>query len=212
MHAILYVNVMERPAVVEVRKIRFREPERNLPGRRQRSMTAETRFTLQFARAYLSQHVALHHGTDKRDIACVRQVAVNGFGIADLVTVAWKQIGDNWQPLGADELIQKIRPTVRAFEVKLNSWRKGMTQAHRYRYFANAAILVLPVGKCELAVTYLDTFRRIRVGLWGFDPSSNRIVAHYTPRPCTPLEPRYQTQAVELVACGSRVLPVLRTP
>ncbi|MCK4392615.1 hypothetical protein KAX17_06880 [Candidatus Bipolaricaulota bacterium] len=195
--------------MLEVPKIRFREPERNLPGRRPRSTTAETRFTIQFARAYLSQHVALHHGTDKRDIACARQVAVNGLGIADLVTVAWKQIGDNWQPFGADELIQKIRPTVRAFEVKLNSWRRGMTQAHRYRYFANAAILVLPAERCERAVPYLDTFRRIRVGLWGFDPSANRIVAHYTPHPCAALEPKYQTQAVELVARASRSLPVL---
>jgi len=209
MHAILYVNVMERPAVLEVPKIRFREPERNLPGRRLRSTTAETRFTIQFARAYLSQHVALHHRTDKLATACARQVAINGFGIADLVTVAWKQPVDNRQPVTADDFIQRTHPTMRAFEVKLNSWRRGMAQAHRYRYFANAAILVLPAEKCESAVPYLDTFRRIRVGLWGFDPGSNRIIVHYTPRPCTPLEPRYQTRAVELVARASRALPVL---
>jgi len=200
---------MEGTVVFEVPKIRFREPERNLPGRRLRSTTAETRFTLQFARAYLSQHVALHHRTDKLDTACARQVPINGLGIADLVTVAWKQPVDNRQPVTVDDFIQRTHPTVRAFEVKLNDWRRGMTQAHRYRYFASVAILVLPAEKCKLAVPYLETFRRIRVGLWGFDSGSNRITLHYTPRPSAALEPKYQIRAVELVARASKALPVL---
>lgn len=199
---------MKQPGVLEVPKVRFYEPERNLPGRRLRSTTAETRFTLKFSRAYLSQHAAIHHRTDKLATACARQVPINGFGIADLVTVAWNQTDSNSGPLSANEFIREARPTVRAFEVKLNSWRRGMAQAHRYRYFANAAILVLPAEKCESAVPYLDTFRRIRVGLWGFDSGSNRIIVHYTPRPSAALAPKYQIRAVELVARASRALPV----
>jgi len=204
-----YIGDMKQQGLLEIPKVRFYEPERNLPGRRLRGTTAETRFTLSFTRAYLSQHAAIHNRTDKLATACARQVPVNGFGIADLVTVAWKQTDSNSGPLSANEFIREARPTVRAFEVKLNDWRRGMTQAHRYRYFASVAILVLPVGKCESAVPYLNTFRRIRVGLWGFDPGSNRIIPHYTPRPSVALEPGYQIRAVELVASVSRSLPVL---
>jgi len=200
---------MERTAALEVPKVRFYEPERNLPGRRLRGTTAESRFTVKFSRSYLSQHTAIHHRTDKLATACARQVPINGFGIADFVAVAWNQTDDNSGPLSANEFIREARPTVRAFEVKLNDWRRGMTQAHRYRYFASVAILVLPAEKCKLAVPYLETFRRIHVGLWGFDSGSNRITVHYTPRPSAALEPRYQTRAVELVARASRALPIL---
>lgn len=204
-----YISDMKQPGLLEVPKVRFYEPERNLPGRRLRGTTAETRFTLSFTRAYLSQHAVIHNRTDKLATACARQVPVNGFGIADLVTVAWKQTDSNSRPLSANEFIREARPTIRAFEVKLSDWRRGMTQAHRYRYFASVAILVLPAEKCKLAVPYLETFRCIRVGLWGFSSGSNRITVHYTPRPSAALEPRYQTRAVELVARASRSLPIL---
>jgi len=190
----------------DVPKVRFSEPERNLPGRRVRVPTAETRFTIRFARAYLSQFEALHHGTERNEIACARQVAMNGLGIADLVTVAWKTVG---MRSDADDFIRTMSPTVRAFEIKLVDWRRGMTQAHRYRYFANAAILVLPRDKCEAAKAHIETFQRIRVGLWAFDSERGRIIPLHTPRPASAIEDKHRRKALQVIAAASRALPVL---
>ena len=151
----------------------------------------------------------IHHGTEKLEVVCARQVAVNGFGITDLLTVAWKSLGRNEVSTTCQDFIETLSPTVRAFEVKLENWRRGMTQAHRYRYFSNAAILVLPADRSVRALPYLDTFRRIRVGLWDFDPVSNHIRCHFTPRPHHPIEPKYQLRAVGLVSQASKALPVL---
>lgn len=184
---------------LRVPKVQFREPERNLPGRRPGAATAEARFTLQFARAYMAQHTSIHRGSSKHEVASARQVAVNGHGIADLVTVSWSE-----QPVGRrHDSVSKPggrgSPTVRAFEVKLTNWRKGMKQAHRYRHFANAAILVLPPDKAVLAAEYLETFRRIRVGLWGFDPECKRIIAYHTPRPISAPASKLYEHALRLV-------------
>lgn len=201
---------MPASAAHDIPKVRFQEPERNLPGRKPRVTTSETRFTILFAKAYLEQHRAIHHGTTKNEIACARQIAINGFGIADLVSVTWASIGRHRTMFAVDDFSKNIRPTVRAFEVKLNNWRKGMTQAHRYRYFANTAILVLPKERCEIARTYLSTFRRIHVGLWAFDAASNQIVLHYTPRPSSAMETKYWRRVIQIVAGTTRALPVLR--
>lgn len=202
--------IMAIITTAKVPKVRFREPERNLPGRSPRTATAEVRFTIQFARAYMAQHVTLHHGTEKSEIACARQVAINGFGIADMLTVAWRPPEQGRNHCSDVEFLRAERPTIRAFEVKLNNWRKGMTQAHRYRYFANVAILVLPVENCTIARTFLSTFHKIRVGLWGFEPSSGRIVTHFTPRPGSAMEPKYQQRALDLVAKTTKALPILQ--
>jgi len=199
-------------ATIEVPKVRFREPERNLPGRKPRATTAETRFTIQFAKAYIGQFAAIHHGSAKCKVACARQVAINGFGITDLVAVAWEATATGTEPVSCRDFLDCLLPTVRSFEVKLRDWRRGMTQAHRYRYFSNAAILVLPADAADCALCYLDTFRRIRVGLWDFDPASTQIRCHFTPRPRRPLELKYMSRAVQLVSLASRALPTLQMP
>ena len=128
---------MEKLNILHVPKVRFYEPERNLPGRRLRATTAETRFTIQFAKTYLRQHSSIHRGTTKNEIACARQIAINGFGIADLMAISWTSGKTDKAAFGSEEFLNIIRPTIRTFEIKLDNWRKGMTQAHRYRYFSN---------------------------------------------------------------------------
>lgn len=184
-----------------VPKFKFYEPERNLPGRKPHGMTEEARFTLKFARTYLGNHTAIHHKTKKRSIVCARQVAVNGFGIADIVAVSWdSNQQQNENLLTIDDFMKIYSPTVRAFEIKLNNWRKGITQTHRYRYFANSAILVLPSSKITLALKYLDTFKAIHVGLWSFDFYSQRILTYYTPRPSTPLTNKHTKRVIKSLA------------
>jgi hypothetical protein len=199
----------ETTAQVRVPKLRFHEPIRNLPGRRD-ARTGESDFTIAFARAYMQQYRALHRRTRCRHIACAREIPINGFGIADLVCVLW---GDpSGMPAQAWPSLEAFRdetkPTVRAFEVKLGSWRVAMLQAHRYRYYAHSAVVVLPLAVAETASAYLDTFRAIRVGLWGFEPTSQRISAYHTPPPRGPLAPKHTAGAIARVARASRALPV----
>lgn len=197
---------------LDIPKVRFLEPERNLPGRRPRVITTETRFTLQFAKAYLEQQRTIHRGTTKNETVCARQLAINGFGIADLASISWASIGRDKTSFSVDDFLKVIKPTIRAFEIKLNNWRKGMTQAHRYRYFANVSILVLPKERCEIPRAYLNTFQRIHVGLWAFDTASCHIIPYYTPRPASAIETKYTKRVLQIIAGTSRALPVLRKP
>ena len=200
--------MIKTKSLFEVPKVRFHEPERNLPGRRPRIQTAETRFTIQFARTYMSNFQLIHHRSNKNQITCIRQLAVNGFGIADLVSISWNL--KQKKSINVDDFILHKKPTVRAFEIKLSNWRRGMTQAHRYRYFADAAVLVLPNKIIENALNYRETFEKIKVGLWAFDLESKRITPYYTPRPTHAFEFKYKRQAVQIAVNTNKVLPVVR--
>ncbi|MCK4821651.1 hypothetical protein KA005_38150 [bacterium] len=195
-----------------VPKIRFHEPERNLPGRRPRASTAETRFTIKFAKVYIKKHISIHQRSKKNETACARQLAINGFGIADIVSVSWESKKRIKSMLTVDEFLNNVKPTVRAFEVKLSNWRKGLTQAHRYRYFSNAAILVMPNNKISSALKYLNTFKKINVGLWAFDVDSQRIIPYYTPRPSSALMAKHSRRAIQIIANTSKVLPFVQKP
>jgi len=195
-----------------VPKIRFHEPERNLPGRRPRVSTADTRFTIKLAKVYIKKHIYIHQRSKKNETACARQLAINGFGIADIVSVSWESNKRVKSMLTVDEFLNNVRPTVRAFEVKLSNWRKGLTQAHRYRYFANAAILVMPYNKISSALNYLNTFKKINVGLWAFDVDSQRIIPYYTPRPSSALMAKHRRRAMQIIANTSKVLPFVQKP
>lgn len=193
-----------------VPKLRFREPKRNLPGRSS-GRTTEDRFTYEFAQVYMRRFSSLHHRTPKTSLACAREIPVNGFGIADLVTVAWKPKSFlRWSKATTpDMFMSRARPTIRSFEVKLTDWRRAMRQANRYRYFSNTVIVVLPSEKCAVALENIDTFRMIDVGLWTFDAFEKRITIYFTPRPFHPLDRGSACRALELVAKASRVLPGL---
>lgn len=194
---------------IKIPKANFHEPELNFPGRYPNDKNEEARFTLEFARSYSINHSYIHHKTNKTKIACVRHVAINGFGIADLVSISWTSFR-NKTGLSIDEFLRINKPTVRAFEVKLVNWRKGMTQAHRYKYFADAAILVIPYEKIFNALEYLETFKKIHIGIWGFDIKSMRIIPIFTPRPNSPREIIYKKRVLEIISNTSKALPFLR--
>ena len=197
---------------ITIPKLKFMEPKRNLPGRGPRTRTAEDRMTYAFARTYLDQQSLIHRKASKSVRAAAREIPVNGFGIADLVCVAWDQSRVSCEGrLQAEEFSQLARPTIRAFEVKLSSWRKALRQANRYRFFSDSSIVVLPLAACEVARKHLDTFRTIKVGLWGFDQDHERIVTFYTPRPHRPADRHHWHQTLALVARASKALPVQRT-
>jgi hypothetical protein len=79
-----------------------------------------------------------------------------------------------------------------------------MAQAMRYKHFANVAILVVPTTMAAAALPYLETFRRIRVGLWLFNERTGRISSSYTPRPSMPKEMKYYRKALTVVSQVSK--------
>lgn len=192
---------MNHVAVI-VPKLRFSEPCHNLPGRKGMA-TLEDRFTISFMRAYLDQSRSIHRRSRKTTLAFARQIPVNGYGIADLHAVAWEGIPEEVFP-DAKSFVRVAHPCTRAFECKMTDWRKAMAQAGRYRFFANQTFIVIPNHACSIALAYLETFKKIRVGLWSFSQETGRITPHYTPQVMAAKSERYYLHAIESVARASR--------
>jgi|GEM_PF-401486 len=194
-------------ATIEIPRFRFSEPRRNLPGRRG-ATTAEDRFTIAFARAYARRAESIHSGTTRKSMAFAREIPVNGYGIADLVAVAWRSVpGERFEDI--ESFAEVAQPCFRAFECKLREWRKAMSQASRYRFFANQSIAVIPSDIVDRALLYLDTFRAIHVGLWSFCLTSGQIRAHYTPRATKAKSDKYHLHALASVGkAAKQALPI----
>jgi hypothetical protein len=175
--------INRHPAFV---RSRSQDTRRNLP-RATRSKRAESNFLRKFEQAYLEM--------ERAAAVASREFAVEGFGRADLVWVAWRGKSSR-NDFTALALKKRIRLT--AIEGKVSDWRKGLQQAFRYRYFAHRSILVLPMETASTAAPFLATFRRLCVGLWGFDSSSGRIRKWCTPRTATPLNRKAWEKALHL--------------
>ncbi|MDR4509752.1 MAG: hypothetical protein MRJ65_16220 [Candidatus Brocadiaceae bacterium] len=200
---------MKTPIKTRISKVNFYEPVNNLPGKTSNQKNSENQVAIQFSCAYLNQFETLHHKSSKTSIACAREVQINGFGIADFVTVAWNTTRlKTLSKLDSELFINNARPTMRAFEFKLSNWRRALMRASRYKFFSNVSIVVLPVEKCGTSLKYLDTFKKIRVGLWGYDKNSNRIMNYFTPKPNKAIDSKHQIMALKLIASASKSLPV----
>ncbi|MCP5547765.1 MAG: hypothetical protein H7A50_10380 [Akkermansiaceae bacterium] len=132
----------------------------------------------------------------RRNLASGREFALEGFGRADVVFMAWKQAdaGEDFTAMSLKSL------SITAIEGKISDWRKGLMQASRYRFFANRALLVLPPDVCAVAAEYLKTFRDLNVGLWQFNPDTGAIRRHFTPRHGRPLNSKAREKALHLIA------------
>ncbi len=161
------------------------KPRRNLPKR-----SSLKRKELLFGRAFVSAFLA----DNPRYIgSVVQEVSLNGYGIADLVCLKrrrfGKDVGDN---------VGKA-PVIMAFELKMSDWRKALSQAFRYRYFAHVSIVVLPAGEVHRASRFLGTFRMFKVGLWAFDKGTGQIRKLWTPRSSKPLSSQAQRRATVMI-------------
>ena len=140
-------------------------PRKNLLAKISRK-NKERDFTLSFARAYIPNIKSLHSKTQKTAVKYAREIPINGYGIADFVAVYWNQKNGNKNTsVSGIDISQIASPVIRAFELKISDWRRAMMQAHRYRYFANSSIVVLHSDKLKNAFEYIDTFKKINVGL-----------------------------------------------
>jgi hypothetical protein len=154
----------------------------------------ESNFVLAFGRAYLRHFGKLNRGTS---FLPAREFQVSGFGVADFVWFVW-QSKIRKQEGSALEYRSRLRmgESLLAFEMKLRDWRKALGQAYRYRYFADAAYVVLPPQAAEIAKQHLSVFQKLCVGLWSFDKDSDTIRKIYTPRRAKPLSEKARERAV----------------
>jgi hypothetical protein len=149
-------------------KFKTRDPRRNLPPELGRKR-AEANFVIKFMEAYLKQ---TRGGLGGKDFA------LSGFGIADFVWIAWREAvgGIEGSALTLERLKARIvKHKLTAFEMKLTDWRKGLSQAYRYGFFSDRAILVLPPNTAATAAKSNSLFQQLGVGLWSFDSESGKI-------------------------------------
>lgn len=190
-------------------KLKFAEPRRNLPGRKGVA-TGEDRFTIAFARAYAEQFPSIHSGSKRKEIALAREIPVNGYGIADLVAIAW-ETGLQGQD-SIESLMTGGKATTRAFECKIRDWRSALAQAARYHFFSNQSIVVLSTSAAVTALPYLDTFKKAKIGLWSFDPAEGSIMTFHTPRATKAKSEKYLVKVGHSVhMAAKRVLPIGQT-
>ncbi len=174
--------------------VRFgcQDTRRNLP-RASSGKRGESNFLAKFEKAYLDAEL---RKLSRRKLASGREFALDGFGRADVVFMAWMHPDSE-----ADFAAMSLKSlSITAIEAKISDWRKGLLQASRYRFFANRSLLVLPPEVCSVALGYLDTFRNLNVGLWQFNPASGVIRKHFTPRHGRPLNTKAREKAIQLIS------------
>lgn len=177
-------------------KCSFRSSQLNFPGM-DSGQNPEAEFAEQFALTYSSRFAQVHSGTRKSNTLFIREMPVSGNGVADLLVFSWSQPSADSSTVPD---LEQLNSTVRAFEFKLSDWRRGLMQAHRYKYFSHVSILVLPIEKLKPAKSHLETFQALRVGLWGFSPDRGTITRVYTPRPRQQQIPKYGKKVFQLAA------------
>ncbi len=164
----------------------------------------ESNFVLAFGRAYVASVVGK---TDPAAFRPARELEVGGYGVADFVWLSWHSNSEEGAGVGMHQPPPPAKETLLAFEMKLRDWRKALAQACRYRYFADAAHVVLPPEIAERARLFLDTFRKLEIGLWSFDKQTGRIRSFYTPRRKTPRNGAARQRAVAKLRRGFKARP-----
>lgn len=99
----------------------------------------------------------------------------------------------------ADYLWASSSGRLDAFEFKLADWRKGATQAMRYRSYAHRSFLVMPPTAAIRAAQHLESFVNLRIGLWSFNSEQDEIVRFHTPEESTPLNARAYESATSIL-------------
>lgn len=173
----------------EMLRFKKRHPRRNLPAPLARKR-GESNFVSSFSRAYVGSLASQGVGG--------KEFALSGFGIADFVWVAWH---NKLNPAEATGLsVEQIKSLLTghkltAFEMKLSDWRKGLSQAYRYSYFADLAVVVLPpavAGNAEIQL-----FRDLNIALWSFDTTTKLIAKLFTPKQSGPRNAKAKDRATE---------------
>ena len=201
------VSVASVNQKIRIVSVLRRSSRSNLP-RASAGKRGESNFVLAFGRVYLKR---FGHFNRQTSFFPAREVQVTGFGIADFVWLAWRPTPRSHEGSAVEfRAPRKVKAeSLLAFEMKLNDWRKALGQAYRYRYFADAAYVVLPPQAVAIAKQHLNVFQKLGVGLWSFDKHTKIIRRIYSPRRGTPLSFKARERAV---ATLTRFVKVPRIP
>lgn len=156
----------------------------------------EERFAESFNSYYQANFDKIHGLRKKYLCNTIREVPVSNLGIADMISIAWQYDSRQFHKL-KNENKSFSDFTLRAFEFKISNWKKGLMQAHRYSYFSHSTILVVPLEILESATQGFKTFKKLNVGLWGYDPKENVVKRIFTPRPNKRYVEKYFMQVTE---------------
>ena len=178
------------PGKVQHIKLPTYQTRQNLPGVLS-SKEGEACFVRAFEKAWFAKHT---HGV------AAGEFALAGFGVADLVWVAWRPsvAAADFTALSLEKSL--ARRQLFAFEAKIKDWQRALQQAFRYRYFADKAVVVMPAENVGPALRHLDVFREHSVGLWSFDKKSGVIREHFTPTQVRALSATARQKAVEVLS------------
>lgn len=172
------------------------DPRRNLPSVLSRKR-GESNFVARFGRCYAAEHDGSGVGA--------RGFPMAGYGIADFVWLSL--IGTQGRGV-----LPTSEPLLIAFEMKLANWRRALSQAYRYGYFADQAVVVMPPKAVEAATGYIDLFWTLGVGLWSFEPECGRLSHAHTPEPARPRNPAAKARAVSLFQRSRKLRKLLEDP
>jgi hypothetical protein len=142
---------------------------RNLPHRSGRRR-GEANFLLSFLKSFMTGA--------KNGYVFGRDFAIPECGVADCIFFRLEDAAE-----------RAAKEHIMAFEAKLSDWRKALSQAYRYRYYADVSIVVMPVNLARRAIENRHLFELFGVGLWTFNPSSGSIrprIAVKNPKPLSP--------------------------
>jgi len=169
--------------------IRKSNPRRNLPIAIS-NKRSENNFVLAFARSFVEV-------TGSSVLLAARELHLPGYGIADLVCLLEKS---NRSSRSTNSLSTSNVNSFLAFEVKMRDWRGALSQAFRYKYYANTSIVVLPPKDAQLAHQYIYTFKTLGIGLWAFDKATGTITRHFTPGRQKPMSSFVNRKAIHLLS------------
>lgn len=105
------------------------------------------------------------------------------------------------------------RPQLRtvAFEIKLNDWKRALSQAYRYRAFAQCSYVVIDDAYVDRALAALDRFVASNIGLISVS-YYEEVSIHFRPRPMSPyasqLRERFTNLASSFLFSKERPEPI----
>lgn len=152
---ILYIIIM-KPSKTILQGSKF-IPRTNLPKKFQIHNIED-----QFVNAFLKTYIK----TVKSSSLFIKETPAPCLGIADVLHCAGVEKSNGH--------ITRIRGLL-AFEMKIGHWKKALLQAHKYSYFADKVIVVLPVEKSNAAINNIQWFEKLGISLWAFDMPNKKI-------------------------------------
>jgi hypothetical protein len=179
----------KKHATKKLIKFNTPDPRRNLPSNLAKKR-GESNYLASFERTLLARR--------RRSGIGGRNFEMNGYGIADFVWVEKSSIDFFGKTFfsGAVKIV--------SFELKLSKWKQALTQAYRYSYFSDLAVVVLPTKTCAVASKHLALFKKMRIGLWRYDTAHGRCERIYEPLFSRPKNASAKLKALSILSGRSK--------